>query len=530
MALGLGAAGFGAGFGKGLANIFIGHRQQQVEEARQAEDRKLRAFSAGLPLYLQLSQQSGDWSFLQDFISAYAPDMAKALQKEGGFAQIAPLFQQLDSVMGEGATGAPPLSKRMVQAGAQPIQAPTEAGALPSRPLGMGEREAAPPERTFFGRVMPTPEEEAERQQAITIRNIQTLLPRIRDQILPQLQAEDPDATIFDALRLFGFQLPGSQQQAPPQVGTFGDFLLRRQAELGRQLTPEDVGAARQEWTRAGREETPVNWDLITGVLSGESRPRTFFVNRRTREIVDQAGRPVTGEIRQPEAAPAQQGTETERFLARAAGRTGRSLRDLSQDEELELLRQYQDARRQQPDVMPELEIRQVPEDETLWNRLGWFTTGPLSALPRSVGRLTGFGQASIENIQAFETARNTLLRALAENPRFPVAERTAIAREVNVQPNLWDSTTTVRTRMHVINRFLTDMRARRLAEGDRSGANAIAQFQAWMGVPTTGTAGTLRPAHGTVQVGDLRIYNGRTYRVVGVDETTGRAQLEPVD
>lgn len=162
-------------------------------------------------------------------------------------------------------------------------------------------------------------------------------------------------------------------------------------------------------------------------------------------------------------------------------------------------------------DLLSEADLG-VSEEDTLWNRLGWFTTGPLSTIPRTVGRLTGTGQESLGNIQAFESAKQTMLRALAENPRFAVAEAERLAREVDVQPNKWDSVTTLRTRMREIDRHLESVEQRRAQTGDTAAVLAIRQFRNQMGVPQDD-----EPTQGSgPQVGDTREYQGAQYRFDG--------------
>ncbi len=135
-------------------------------------------------------------------------------------------------------------------------------------------------------------------------------------------------------------------------------------------------------------------------------------------------------------------------------------------------------------DLLQQAELGEISSEDTLWNRLGWFTTGPLSILPRTIGALTGTGQQSIGNMQAFQTAKNTMIRALAENPRFAVAEAERLGKEIDIQPNLWDSTSTVQTRMQEIDKHLDSVERRRSQAGDKAAVLAIQQFRRHMGIP----------------------------------------------
>lgn len=156
-------------------------------------------------------------------------------------------------------------------------------------------------------------------------------------------------------------------------------------------------------------------------------------------------------------------------------------------------------------DMLSDADLGTVSPEDTLWNRLGWFTTGPLSIIPRTAGRLTGTGQESLGNIQAFQSAKNTMIRALAENPRFAVAEAERLSKEVDIQPNSWDSATTIQTRMREIDKHLDSVIKRREQAGDVAAVNAIQQFRAQMGVPSEAAATGPR-------TGATREYQGATY------------------
>ena len=195
-------------------------------------------------------------------------------------------------------------------------------------------------------------------------------------------------------------------------------------------------------------------------------------------------------------------GSAEERYLQRSAERMGKTVDTLTQEEENALLGEYKAA--QKNGATPDLPdtISEIPGEETLWNSLGWFTTGPLSVIPKTLGTLTGTMQGPVANRQKFDSAKNTMLRALAENPRFPVAEATRIEKEIQINPNWWDSVTTLRTRMREVDRYLDGVVRRREASKDEAGAMAIQQFRSWMGVPSKteegkpqgGGAAPLRP------------------------------------
>jgi hypothetical protein len=125
-----------------------------------------------------------------------------------------------------------------------------------------------------------------------------------------------------------------------------------------------------------------------------------------------------------------------------------------------------------------------APED-TLWNRIGWFTTGPFAQAVDIWGTVTGKTPVSTATRQAFKDAQQTMVRALIEGERYTVAEAADLADEINIQPNFWTAATTLRTRMREIDKHLSTVIKRREAMGDRASVLAITQFRNQLGIPT---------------------------------------------
>ena len=132
----------------------------------------------------------------------------------------------------------------------------------------------------------------------------------------------------------------------------------------------------------------------------------------------------------------------------------------------------------------PLVEPTPIPEDETLWNSLGWMTTGPFALPGVGLSELTGKMSYVTENRQRFNNAQNSMLDALALNRRFSNAEIARIKSNIKIDPNYWSSRTAIRTRMREIDRYLRTQEDLRLAEGDTDAVNTFRQFRNWMGVP----------------------------------------------
>lgn len=132
----------------------------------------------------------------------------------------------------------------------------------------------------------------------------------------------------------------------------------------------------------------------------------------------------------------------------------------------------------------PLVEPTPIPEDETLWNSLGWMTTGPFAVAGVGLSELTGEMSYVTENRQRFNNAQNSMLDALALNRRFSNAEIERIKSNIKIDPNYWSSGTAIRTRMREIDRYLRTQEGQRLAGGDTDAVNTFRQFRNRMGVP----------------------------------------------
>jgi len=97
---------------------------------------------------------------------------------------------------------------------------------------------------------------------------------------------------------------------------------------------------------------------------------------------------------------------------------------------------------------------------ETLFD-LAEVATGPLSAAQNMLAVPQAWlglepNERVVQARQALKTETQSLVRSLAVNPRFPVAEMERIRQEVNIQPRIWDDPDLLRSRMAQIHDSLT--------------------------------------------------------------------------
>lgn len=148
----------------------------------------------------------------------------------------------------------------------------------------------------------------------------------------------------------------------------------------------------------------------------------------------------------------------------------------------------------------------EVPSDETLWGKVKGIT-GFVPGLRATAQGVTGqaninvASQKLLEDRQSFATAQQTLIRALAINPRFPVAEMNAIRKEINIAPSVFTDEKTLRSNMISVDKSLRTRQDQYLnAANDPtlpkdtrqayvSAAKAMSQFLDIMGVPEGASA-----------------------------------------
>lgn len=99
---GYGAAGFGGGFGKGLAAVLLQNRADVRAETARQEERKDREFQLLFPVKYKDAQESGDWPGLEEFVGQYHPELVKKFKKEGSpFEALGPILQSRPTTFDE---------------------------------------------------------------------------------------------------------------------------------------------------------------------------------------------------------------------------------------------------------------------------------------------------------------------------------------------------------------------------------------------------------------------------------------------
>jgi hypothetical protein len=98
-----------------------------------------------------------------------------------------------------------------------------------------------------------------------------------------------------------------------------------------------------------------------------------------------------------------------------------------------------------------------TPKDQkTLWNQRG-LVAGPVQYI-KTLPVLRVFGQVDAKSDEArtfFDSARRSLIKALAANPRYPVSEMQAIEKEIDIAPAFFDNPNSLGNRLIGIEDFL---------------------------------------------------------------------------
>lgn len=110
-----------------------------------------------------------------------------------------------------------------------------------------------------------------------------------------------------------------------------------------------------------------------------------------------------------------------------------------------------------------------VPPSESLYSQVGEGATGVVPGALEAASRVTGqlglpVAKKTIEVRQGLRTAQGEMIRALAINPKLPVAEINRIRKEIDIDPSLFDSTDALKARMRSMDNSLR----RRLAQAER--------------------------------------------------------------
>lgn len=268
-------AGFGGAFAEGLGQSLAANRKAKADR----EDRQSAHHMAAVNWMLN-SGQVKDIADMEPMLALAMPDVfgeeaAKKSKKGGANGGIdgPSVIKHVLSQAIQGQAGTP------LMPGPSAVQPPAPgrgadftgpvptqgegADPLTSRPLATGSPSpGAPTRRTLGGVPLLSPEEVDQLGIDRKVHGDEAMISgkvALTRKILPALQALDPSATLDDAMMATGLKTRASVAgsiQKPPQVGTFGDQLLRKQAELGRPLTTTEVEDLRSEYSvqRFGQE------------------------------------------------------------------------------------------------------------------------------------------------------------------------------------------------------------------------------------------------------------------------------------
>lgn len=265
---GSGWMSFGGGFTQGLSGILQQHRQQEREDERIANDRMFRENAFLFPHVFEQDLAAGDFTRSEELIAAMSPRLAKQIKKQSPFQQLGPLLQHAAGQGGgivsqadgerygailqrEKDTGAIGTQSRPTTPQEQMSMpgAPATMEVPPERPLLQPTRVAGvppPPAPTFMGRPMLTTEQRIE-QAGRSTRS------EAKNRTLGGIQGQQDaaDELIRNGMsREEAYDRVGLEQRSVGRTttGSFGDFLLRKQSEVGRTLTTTEVATLRKDW------------------------------------------------------------------------------------------------------------------------------------------------------------------------------------------------------------------------------------------------------------------------------------------
>jgi len=100
--------------------------------------------------------------------------------------------------------------------------------------------------------------------------------------------------------------------------------------------------------------------------------------------------------------------------------------------------------------------LKTPKNEKTLWNQRG-LVAGPVQYI-KTLPVLRVFGQVDAKAEEArtfFDSARRSLIKALAANPRYPVSEMQAIEKEIDIAPAFFDNPNSLGNRLIGIEDFL---------------------------------------------------------------------------
>lgn len=239
------ASGFG-GFGKGLANALLLNRERQDQLRREDQAKKDREFQSKLPVYMRIWEETGDPSPVEGL---YAEHFGMKIPPKGsGFRALGP------ALLGKGSQQAPQDRTMMEQEQDSALAAgnPTAQPMLPNR-AQPGQGALQPARKTLFGVELPTPEERAARISQLEAAQLQAEV-NARNKVGG---TQGLSGTALQDYSLYGTRPPlaASQFGSVPQIGSAGDYVMRKIQEAqaaGQPVTTEQIA----QWRTEAAEQT----------------------------------------------------------------------------------------------------------------------------------------------------------------------------------------------------------------------------------------------------------------------------------
>jgi hypothetical protein len=268
-----GALGFGSGLAKGLATGLLRKQEQKREDARRAEDQEWKQFQMLEPIVRQQAVETGDWGAYSAWIGKQNKDLGNMFKKEGGslFENLAPILAAKPPQQAQAppdaslpTTPSPELDRTMTALGSGQWVDVDKLGVLsqltpppiPDRGPAVGTFVPEKPFWTFGGGRLDTPEAKQKREisgaVAATTATEGAKLgaqSQAKLDLAARLRAADPTMSIADSFSRVGLDLPG-RSSTPPQLGSFGDEVARREVAMKRPMTQDELRQFRLEYDR----------------------------------------------------------------------------------------------------------------------------------------------------------------------------------------------------------------------------------------------------------------------------------------
>jgi len=135
------------------------------------------------------------------------------------------------------------------------------------------------------------------------------------------------------------------------------------------------------------------------------------------------------------------------------------------------------------------LDLTPIDEANKLWDRIDGYVTGPISAFGRATDNIFANAPEARATRTALGLAKNSIVRAMHANDRFPEGERRALINSIDLETSSWRAAGVVKTKIHEIEKTLRRMLDRKNEIDD---IGAILQAIDELGVPVGSDGFTL--------------------------------------